>query len=171
MQLELTAPCEIEIRGMQGQLRGVALVDPQDYDRLSRFKWHIVHSKTNTYARRYDGQDAHKISRYVWMHREVLDVGDFDGTIEIDHEDSNGLNNQRSNLIISNRKRNSQTRRKLAPAASTHRGVSLIKASQRWRAQIRVNGKRIYLGQFKTEEEAAVAARAGREKYLPHSRN
>lgn len=162
--------CRIPLRGLGSTIRGYVIVDKEDLEQLARHRWHMVTSRTNVYARRWerlpDGSE-----QYVWMHREIMSVGNYDGTIEIDHRDGDGLNNQRSNLIISDRQRNGQTQRKIALASSQHRGVCWAKTTQKWQAQVRVGGKRIYLGQFATEDEAAEAALAGRQKHLPHSRN
>lgn len=161
---------EIPIRGRNGEVRAVAIVSPEDYERLAQRSWHLVQTSTCQYARRWE-RLADGSERYIWMHREIMGAPHGDRSIEIDHVDGDGLNNQRSNLLFSDRKRNGQTRRKLKAATSKYRGVCWSKQAQKWQAQIRVDGKRINLGQYADEKQAAVAARAGRRKYLPHSRN
>lgn len=52
--------------------------------------------------------------------------------------------------------------RPLLDKTSKHRGVSWHKSQQKWRAMVRVDGKRIYLGFFETEAEAADAYRQAR---------
>jgi hypothetical protein len=44
-------------------------------------------------------------------------------------------------------------------ASSQHRGVSWIKSTGKWKAQIQINGKRRNLGSFANEEDAAQAYR------------
>jgi hypothetical protein len=70
----------------------------------------------------------------------------------IDHIDGNPLNNHISNLRESTYRENSQNRK-------THRegrlyGCFYQKLSNKWIAQIRLNGKQCHIGSFKTELEA-----------------
>lgn len=47
--------------------------------------------------------------------------------------------------------------RKSGTQTSHYRGVSLLKQTQKWHAQINVGGKQVHLGFFPTEEQAARA--------------
>lgn len=79
-----------------------------------------------------------------------------DGTnkIVVDHIDNNKLNNNLSNLqLITNRENTS----KISKGNCNSIGVYFYARINRFRARIRVNGKRICLGQFKTELEASNA--------------
>ena len=51
---------------------------------------------------------------------------------------------------------------------SRHRGVSWKAKERRWVAGVKVQGVSHHLGYFHDEEEAAAAARAGRERLLPN---
>jgi hypothetical protein len=76
-----------------------------------------------------------------------------DGTnkIVVDHIDNNKLNNNLLNLqLITNRMNCS----KLNKGSSKYIGVYFYKKINRFRARIRIEGKRKELGQFKTEIEA-----------------
>ena len=48
-----------------------------------------------------------------------------------------------------------------SPLTSKHRGVSWNKSRKMWQASRNINGKRVYLGSYHKEEEAAAAYRAG----------
>jgi hypothetical protein len=159
---------EIPLRSNGGDVKHVAHVDPEDFDRVAAYRWHAVASRSNTYARRWE-RDERGAERYVWMHREILGLGDRDGTNEVDHLDGDGLNNRRANLIPSDRRRNAQNRRKIAPATSRYRGVFWHKSMGKWCAHVKVDGKRHYLGFYVDEEDANRAAIAGRARFLPHS--
>lgn len=50
--------------------------------------------------------------------------------------------------------------------SSQYRGVSFIAKYGRWRANIKIDGRLIYLGQHKTEVEAALAYNAGATRLL-----
>ncbi len=91
-----------------------AMVSDCDYERLSKFTWHVV---TNTYkkfskikyARRWNLLGGYTIDskgrrqnkkEAIYMHREVCEL-DIHGRQLIPHHlDENGLNNQRENFEI-----------------------------------------------------------------------
>lgn len=78
---------------------------------------------------------------------------------EIDHINGDKLDNRWVNLRECTKAQNAQNRAKLCTrrAWSKHMGVSYSKKRSNWFASIDVNKKRIYLGSFETEEEAAKA--------------
>ena len=126
----------------------IAIVDTDDHERLSKFKW-TLHQKGNCkYARRNkhhpDGRQT-----TILMHREIL------SSPMIDHIDGNGLNNQRTNLRPCTNSQNSANRKKSKRNTSGFKGV--CKRSKRWDAYIRVGGIQIHLGCFDTPEQAAHA--------------
>ena len=94
------------------------------------------------------------------MHRFILGLED--SSLIIDHRDSNGLNNQKNNIRIATYSQNGANTR-LRKGASKYLGVCLrsgdrIKNTDKiWLSQIRVNGRRKYVGVFATEEDAARA--------------
>ena len=128
-----------------------AIVDDEDYEQLSRYRW---------YAHR-DGNTFYAVSRIkgkqVLMHREILNVPE--GT-ETDHRNGNGLDNWNANLRICTKQQNGFNSRKRLKTSSKYKGVCWDKRSRKWRAHIRCNGKQIHGGCFKNEEEAAEAYNA-----------
>lgn len=125
----------------------VALVDDEDFDALSRWKWSYVcntHSKTG-YARRAFRLWTSKKSFTMLMHIQIL--GSRDG-YEIDHIDGNGCNNQRYNLRFATCPQNHQNIGLYASSKSGYRGVTLYKRDMTWRADITVDGNGIFLGYF-----------------------
>jgi len=96
------------------------------------------------------------------MHRVVMGVKDSD--IQVDHIDHNGLNNQKYNLRLCTLVQNSHNQRKRARVCSSKfKGVNSSHEGK-WEARIRVgNGKRIRLGTFTTEIEAAEAYKSAAE--------
>ena len=85
---------------------------------------------------------------------------------EVDHINHNPLDNRRSNLRIATRSENMRNNRGHATrTGSRFKGVTYHDATRygmpgqvkRWRAYTRIAGKRIWLGYYATEQEAADA--------------
>src|SRR5690606_30452111 len=126
----------------------VALVDDEDYEWLSQWKWCAFEKGNTTYARRVTPQET------ILMHRLVLGAGRGD---IVDHQDRNGLNNQRSNLRFVTSRENTLNRGMLRNNTSGYIGVVRVKSSGKWRAQINLHGTKKYIGVFDTPEDAARA--------------
>jgi hypothetical protein len=76
---------------------------------------------------------------------------------EIDHIDRNPLNNDPCNLRVASRSQNASNRGTQANNTSGIRGVTFCKRTRRWMAQIRKDGKNIFLGRYLNLEEAKKA--------------
>jgi hypothetical protein len=78
---------------------------------------------------------------------------------ELDHINKNGADNRITNLRPATKAQNSWNRTSSGPKqqASRYKGVTLERKSGLWLAKIRVNGRRLYLGRFACEEDAALA--------------
>jgi hypothetical protein len=83
----------------------------------------------------------------------------------IDHLDGNGLNNQRNNLRICTVSQNSMNRNKTVKNKSGFKGVIWWERNNTWKAEIRHNKNKIYLGYYKNIIDAAKAYNAAALKY------
>jgi hypothetical protein len=121
-----------------------AIVDAEDYEWLSRYKWHATPSPRggSFYARRYRGQGA------ILMHRLIMNPPK--GMV-VDHINGNGLDNRRCNLRICTQKENTYNSRERVNGTSRFIGVS--PRGNKWQAKV---GRR-YLGIFDDEVQAAKA--------------
>lgn len=125
-------------------------VDEEDYDELIKHTWSV--SKTGN-GSLYASTSIN--CKKVKMHRMILNVND--KKILIDHKNHDGLNNTKSNIRECTIRQNNINKRSRKNSSSKYLGVSLYKRDNRWRADVRVNGKTIWIGYFDTEELAAKA--------------
>ena len=76
----------------------------------------------------------------------------------VDHINTVKTDNRLQNLqLITHRENLSKDKRWSSKYTSKYTGVFWYKRSQKWRAEIRINGKIKYLGSFKSELEASEA--------------
>ncbi len=135
---------------------GIAVCDEADYGIVREFHWTLRVSKSgNRYALANRGRIR------FFMHRLILAGPDGADT---DHRDGNGLNNRRYNLRTATRSQNLANRD--SSSKSGFRGVFMRPGGKSWRADIRVSGKGIYLGNFSSAEAAAAAYDKAAREYF-----
>jgi hypothetical protein len=86
---------------------------------------------------------------------------------DVDHINRDRYDNRFENLREASRSENLQNARRRDNNTSGYTGVSWSKSKKRWRAEIMVDGKRMYLGRFKTKEEAATARQKATVQFHP----
>lgn len=86
---------------------------------------------------------------------------EMDSDVILDHIDGNRTNNSKENLRISNASYNCHNRRKSPNTSSKYYGVAYFKRDNNWEARIRIptkgRGKKLFLGRYKSEDDAALA--------------
>lgn len=138
-----------------------ALVDQQDYYRLNYYNWTTKGSGERCYAVRLECDS--KRMRFVSMHREIM--GRPKG-LQVDHRNRKRLDNRRENLRTATNSQNQYNKNKTkSKTSSIYKGVTYIKRTGKWRAQIMVNRKNIALGEYDEEIEAAKAYDEGAKLY------
>lgn len=129
--------------------RGVAIVDPGDYDRLAGYAWYLHETPTVSYAR---ATIYTPTKRNVYMHHMILTPPD---GMTVDHVNGNGLDNRSANLRIATRAQQQHNTRRRRTNQSGFKGVRYV--GGRWRAELRVGGAQRRLGVY---DDPITAARA-----------
>lgn len=137
-----------------------AIVDDEDYEVLSRFKWHVVKDDKGKYL--------YAITK-IRMHRFVLNVP---SGMFVDHINGDTLDNRKSNLRICTNAENQQNT-KSRGGSSRYKGVSYQRKTGKWMAAFIANKVHYYCGLFNNEEDAALAVDKKRAEVMGHfaSRN
>ena len=129
---------------------GITLVDSDKFKELSSVPWT---RSPEGYVVRSVRLGPHKHKNYR-MHRVVIDAPL--GT-DVDHKSGHRWVNTEWNLRLASHQGNSANSKKQSGRSSIFKGVTWASEKRKWRAQIRVNYKMIYLGYYTSEREDAAA--------------
>ena len=128
-----------------------AMVDDEDYDRISRHRWYANPQRNTHYARRTPTLNGKKIS--ILMHREVMGLTVGDNQM-IDHINRDGLDNRKSNLRFCDCVVNARNAWLQRNNTSGCKGVCWNKRSKMWQVQGTIKGVRKYCGLYSDLQEA-----------------
>lgn len=136
-----------------------ALVDDEDFDRLSAHGW-SCNNKHTCYACRTIGPNK----QTIFMHLEILPV---QSGMVCDHVNGNSLDNRKINLRELTPHQNQMNRKKNRTAIySQYKGVGLSRRGHGFRARIVVDGREFHLGTFPKELDAARAYDTAAKRYF-----
>lgn len=133
---------EILLYNKQGAVIHKAIIDIEDVERVRGYKW--------TFAGHYAKCEVNKL----YLHKYILN---YDGKCEIDHKNRNRLDNRKSNLRIISHSSNSKNIKVPKDNKTGYIGVIWDKERNKWRAEIRCDGKAYYLGRYEDIYEAVKA--------------
>lgn len=137
-----------------------AMVDIADLHIVDGFNWQVNIMKTTSAARPLIYAQRQIGRKTIMMHRAILNPPD---DLVVDHRDSNGLNNRRSNLRAATESQNHCNRRLGRNSTSGVKGVHWSNEVGKWCAQIGINKKTKSIGYFRCITAAAFAyAKASR---------
>lgn len=143
-----------------------ALVDNQDYERLSKHTWHVTilarkgvpavgAARRSIEAGRYP--DGRRRQRFVIMARVILNAPPDREVDHINRGRGRVIDNRRQNLRLATSQQNKHNQRVRRGGSSIYKGVDYHRKSRKWRAQITLNGKVTYIGIYPLETDAAYA--------------
>jgi hypothetical protein len=93
---------------------------------------------------------AHRIAWYLHTGEDPL-------TLQIDHINGDPADNRIINLRLATPAQNAKNIRKKENTTSSYKGASWHKKTGKWQAQIKVDGRNIYLGYYNTQLDAHLA--------------
>ena len=134
----------------------VVLVDLGDVELALSHSWHFRVVPTQRGDKYYARSGRGKIYLHKLIHNS---------SSHVDHANGNTLDNRRVNLRSATVNQNQYNRGSLPNTYSKYKGVTWDKSRGRWLARIRFDGKRLNLGQFKDELEAAKAYKSAAIKF------
>ena len=141
----------------------VAIVDAEDYERLSNHRWYASKNRKRFYAMR-DTWVSGKKGPPIKMHREILGLVYGDGRIG-DHINRDSLDNRRCNLREVTHSINNYNCNLKRSNKSGYRGVCWAPREKRWRATIKAEGRQTGCGYYMNPVDAALAYDSAAIKY------
>lgn len=121
-----------------------AIVDDEDFDLVSRYKWHTMVGSS--------GNHQYAVTK-VRMHRLIMDAPP---GYMVDHINGDTLDNRKSNLRLCTNSQNQQNTGSRG-GSSQFKGVSFQVKRGKWIAAFQYDTIRYYCGMWDSEEDAARA--------------
>jgi hypothetical protein len=127
------------------------LIDDDMAVEIFRYKWSVQSRRHGIYfATKIKGPNGKK--KVIFLHRFIM--GDPKGKM-VDHRFGNHFDNRRENLRVCGNPENSRNAK--IPRTNTSGFKGVTKRGKKWEANIKFDGRHIYLGRYETVEEAAMA--------------
>ncbi|KKN75842.1 hypothetical protein LCGC14_0377180 [marine sediment metagenome] len=150
-----------------------AVVDNEDYASLNHFSWQAARccraKNLNTFVAVRSCYCPFLKKQYtIFMHRQIMSCP---RGLQVDHINHDQLNNRKENLRVCTCMQNMQNSQSYNNSSSRYKGVSWFPPTRKWQADIRVNKKKIHLGCFLDEHEAAKTYDVAAKKHFKEFAN
>lgn len=138
--MEVDTNCKIPLRNKKKEIVGYAIVDPDMYEELMHFSWHLNKGG-------YPVSGIGRMSRYI-MKPNIHEI--------IDHINHDRLDHRKCNLRVATYSQNNQNKTKKHGTFSKYIGVCKGKG-ETYSSEIKFQGKKYHLGLHVNEIDAAHA--------------
>lgn len=132
------------------------IFDIDDFEKIKQFHWY---EENNGYIR----SSGKKKEDKVHIHRLIMG---FPNNMNIDHINHDTFDNRKTNLRIVTVSQNAMNHIKGSNNTSGITGVVWVKDRNKWKSQIKANGRIIFLGEYSNFEEAIKARKEAEERYF-----
>ena len=105
-----------------------AIVDPEEYEALSRYKWWAQLGKHNGTFYAVRNEKRGRVMVRVWMHRVIMGAAE---GLFVDHINHNGLDNRKANLRLATAAQNAWNSVRGKRGSSKYKGVAWDAASKK----------------------------------------
>ena len=139
-------------------------IDYEDYKLVCNYSWNQI--KNQEYLGAYYIKPNGTVTK-IKLHRLILGLIDNEDSEKmVDHINHEALDNRKENLRIVTNSQNQMNRTKTSLNTSGERGVYWHKKTNKWQANLQINGKLLYLGLFDNKEDAVLARKNAEVKYF-----
>lgn len=133
---------------------GNIIFDKEEKEKVDLLTWSTLKATNTKYAiccKKINGEN-----KYIYFHRYILGLNE--SSMFVDHINHNGLDNRKCNLRIVTASENMMNQYKQKrKKSSIYKGVCFDKKKNLWESYIHKNNKKIFLGYFKNQKDAAIA--------------
>lgn len=132
-----------------------ALISEEDEFAIAGYSWCFKSGYGVRCLPRTKEERGHRgRQKMILMHRVIMRVGP---DHEVDHINRLRHDSRRSNMRVATSQQNAMNTAKNATNRSGFKGVHWCKQDKKWKASIRVDGRKKHLGYHRTPEAAAMA--------------
>jgi hypothetical protein len=156
---------EIPLRNRAGDVIARTVVDEADFATLGGLRWYRHQSAKQAYAARKVVVNGTRVRWF--LHRAILGLDPSDRR-RVDHVNGDTLDNRRANLRVATTAQNAQNQGSRG-GSSRYRGVTWDKSRQMWLAHAQLDGRKVTIGRFASEDDAGEAAAAWRREHMAYA--
>lgn len=124
------------------------IIDDKNFNKVNQYNWRLSSKKGGIY---FEAGKTKRLPKRIYLHRFLINCPD---NLLCDHIDGNTLKCTEDNLRPATYSQNNQNRKLSKVNKSGYKGVSWNKVNKKWEANIKYNGKTIYLGYYDDPKDA-----------------